>query len=101
MKPRPLNLFLAWLITLALSVAVAIWGYVLGRFVDCKPGQSDGQCGLSTFLGFYSGVLAGVAILLCVTVYLIVVYRRRPGNAKTTKERRKQVPTTIGNYGCR
>jgi hypothetical protein len=92
MKPRPLNLFLAWLITLALSVAVAIWGYVLGRFVDCKPGQSDGQCGLSTFLGFYSGVLAGVAILLCVTVYLIVVYRRRRATLKSLSSEEIPLP---------
>lgn len=77
MKARRLNLPLAWLITLLVSVAVAIGGYAWGKSVDCKPGQSDGQCGLGTFVGVLYGAGAGLAILLGVTVYLLIVACRR------------------------
>jgi hypothetical protein len=34
-------------------------GYAWGKAVDCKPGQIDGQCGLSTFIGQSSTPLTG------------------------------------------
>ena len=78
MKARRLNLPLAWLSTLLVSVAVAAVGVVWGKSADCKPGQIDGQCGLSTFLGLLYGASAGLAILFGITVYLLIVaYRRR------------------------
>jgi hypothetical protein len=41
-------------------------------------GQVDGQCGLGTFLGLLYGGGAGLAILLSLTVYiLIIAYRQR------------------------
>ena len=72
------NLTLVWLFTLLLSVVIAVLSYQSGKASDCKPGQIDGQCGLSTFLGLVYGVGAGLAILVVVTVCLLVMaYRRR------------------------
>jgi hypothetical protein len=73
-----LNLKVAWLITSVASVATSVGGYAWGKAVDCKPGQIDGQCGLSTFLGLLYGVGTGVAFFLISTVcFLIIAYRRR------------------------
>jgi hypothetical protein len=78
MKPRRMNLVLAWLIGLLVSTSVAALGIGWGKSVDCKPGQVDGRCGLGTFLGLLYGGGAGLAILLSMTVYiLIIAYRRR------------------------
>ena len=80
MKAR-LKLAVAWLITLLVSVAVTAVGIVWGKAVDCKPGEIDGQCGLSTFLGLLYGAGGGMAILLGMTVYLLIVafrWRRTP-----------------------
>ncbi len=78
MNARRLNLAVAWLIALLVSVAVAAGGIAWGKSVDCKPGQVDGQCGLSNFLGLLYGAGAGLAIILGMTVYLLIVaYRRR------------------------
>jgi hypothetical protein len=72
------NLTLVWLFTLVVSVAIAVLSYQSGKASDCKPGQVDGQCGLSTFVGLIYGVGTGLAILGVVTICLIVVaYRRR------------------------
>jgi hypothetical protein len=51
MRSHQLSLPRTWLITSMLSIAIAVGGYALGKAVDCKPGQIDGQCGLGTFLG--------------------------------------------------
>jgi hypothetical protein len=85
MKSRRLNLAVAWLLTLLLSVGIAVAFYDFGRAGDCKPGQIDGQCGLSTFLGLLYGVGAGLAIFLSVSVcFLIVAYRRRRAATQST-----------------
>jgi hypothetical protein len=73
-----LDLKALWLITTMVGVATAVGGYVWGRAVDCKPGQIDGQCGLSTFIGLLYGVGIGLALFLISTVcVLIIAYRRR------------------------
>jgi hypothetical protein len=78
MKHVSKNLALVWLFTLVVSVGIAVLSYQSGKASDCKPGQVDGQCGLSTFLGLVYGVGAGLAILVVVTICLMVVaYRRR------------------------
>jgi hypothetical protein len=51
MKTDRLDLKALWPITSTVSVTTAVGGYALGKAVDCKPGQIDGQCGLSTFIG--------------------------------------------------
>ena len=55
MKARRLNLPVAWLITSVLSIAIAVGGYANEKAEDCKPGQIDGQCRLSTFVGLLYG----------------------------------------------
>jgi hypothetical protein len=69
MRSHRLSLPRAWLITSMLSIAIAVGGYALGKAVDCKPGQIDGQCGLGTFLGLLYGVGAGLVLFLITTVY--------------------------------
>jgi hypothetical protein len=77
MKAR-FKLAVAWLITLLVSIAVTAVGIAWGKSVDCKAGEVDGQCGLGTFLGLLYGAGAGLAILLGMTVYLLIVaFRRR------------------------
>jgi hypothetical protein len=70
------KLTVVWFLSLIVSVAVAFLSYQSGKASDCKPGQVDGQCGLSTFLGLVYGVGAGLAILLVVTVCLLVIAHR-------------------------
>jgi hypothetical protein len=70
------KLTVVWFLSLIVSVAVALLSYQSGKASDCKPGQVDGQCGLSTFLGLVYGVGAGLAILLVVTVCLLVIAHR-------------------------
>lgn len=78
MKARRVNLFIVWLIAAAVAVVIADRFYAAGKASDCRPGQIDGQCGLSTFLGAIYGGAAGLAILgttiVCVAV---IAYRRR------------------------
>ncbi len=78
MKGIRTNLAFMWLMAMLVSIAIALGGIAWGMSVDCKPGPSDGQCGLSSFLGAVYGVGGGIAVLLCATVFLLVVaYRRR------------------------
>jgi hypothetical protein len=85
MNARRLNLAVAWLITLLVSVAVAAGGIAWGKAVDCKPGQTDGQCGLGRFLGLLYGVGGGLALFLIASVYfLVVAYRRRKATGHQT-----------------
>jgi hypothetical protein len=77
-KSHRLNLLFAWLICLCLSIAIVLCGIFWGKSVDCKPGQSDGQCGLGTFTDVLFGVGGGIVVLSTVTVFiLIVAFRRR------------------------
>jgi hypothetical protein len=77
-KARRVNLFIVWLIAAAVAVVIANRFYAAGKASDCKPGQIDGQCGLSTFLGAIYGGAAGLAILGTTTVCVAVIaYRRR------------------------
>jgi hypothetical protein len=58
-KVRRVNLFVVWLIAAVVAIVIADRFYAAGQAADCQPGQIDGQCGLSTFLGFlYGGAVA-------------------------------------------
>ena len=54
-----------------------------GVAVDCKPGQSDGQCGLGTSIGTLYGAIAAIVIsivggsFVTIHVYLAVCAQRR------------------------
>ena len=77
-RTRPLNLPLAWLITILISAAVFYGSMKAGVAGDCKPGEQDGQCGLSSFVGLFDGAIAAGVILLAMAVFtVILVFRRR------------------------
>jgi hypothetical protein len=43
--------------SMLISFVLPVIGYQIGKAGDCKPGQIDGQCGLSTFVWFAYGVI--------------------------------------------
>lgn len=73
------KLIAGWIGIVVCSVLVALAFVASGRLADCKPGQIDGQCGLSTFLGMLYGAAAGFAILTIGTALILwkVLARRR------------------------
>jgi len=77
MKANGLNLWIVWLGALVVSLAVAIGMYRLGVSGDCKPHEIDGQCGLSSFLGFVYGAFAGLTIFGSTSVCLLIVAIKR------------------------
>lgn len=77
MKVRRLNLPVAWLVTALVSVAVVIGVYLAGKAGDCKLAEIDGQCGLSTFVGFVGDVGSGLVIFLGMGMFFLVVALKR------------------------
>jgi len=77
MKAAKLNLPLAWLATIAVSIAIGRGIYIVGVSEDCKPHEVDGQCGMSSFAGLIEGVIVGFAFFALVGVYLLIVTSRR------------------------
>lgn len=72
------KLVLVWIASILIALPLLVIGYQIGKIEDCRPGQVDGQCGLSTFVWLFNGAVAGLVILLCATVYSVVyIYRRR------------------------
>jgi hypothetical protein len=61
-----------------LSVSALIYrGFLeFGIAGDCKPGDRDGQCGLSTFGGFVAGVATGGAFLIIGTIATLLQWYR-------------------------
>jgi hypothetical protein len=53
-----------------------------GKAGDCKPHEIDGQCGLSTFVGFLYGAVGGIFILLASTIGILVTAARRRCNSE-------------------
>ena len=73
-RSRPL--WLRLLIVLLVAVLTGLCFIWWGRAGDCQPDSHDGQCGLSTFVGFVYGVFAaGLIVLGGFTVTLIQWYR--------------------------
>ena len=86
MRPDQLYLKAAWVTTSLVSLAIAVGGYAWGKAMDCKPGQTDGQCGLNTFLGLFYGIGTGLALFLISTIFfLIIAYRRRSVSRQKSK----------------
>jgi len=77
MKDHRSSLLLAWLGTTLLSFVVGFGIFLGGKAGDCKPGEIDGQCGLSTFVGLLYGVAAGLLIFLSSTICCLVIRHRR------------------------
>jgi hypothetical protein len=65
------------LILIALSIAAFFPFLMVGISHDCKPGQSDGQCGLSTFVGAINGFAAAGAVLIGGGVYLTILHLQK------------------------
>jgi uncharacterized membrane protein len=74
-------------VLLLIAIAVVTFAFFLysGKAGDCKPHQIDGQCGLSTFLGFIYGTLSAAVILICGGIYLTIAKVRE--NAKIKAQR--------------
>jgi hypothetical protein len=84
MKPNKLALFLRWLIVNLVGASIGFAIYLKMKAEDCRPGQIDGQCGLSTFTGFVFGAGVVLATLLGSTIWaLLVEYRQRKAVAGT------------------
>ena len=60
-----------WLIAILMAFCSPAIGYLSGKAGDCQPGQIDGQCGLSTFVGIVYGVLGSLVILACASAYTL------------------------------
>jgi len=65
-----------WLISLAISCLMPVAGDLLGKAGDCKPGQVDGQCGMSTFIMLEYGIAIGLLIMFAVSAYVIIATLR-------------------------
>ena len=61
----------ACLITIGTSLAVGYACYRSGVNGDCKPNEIDGQCGMSTFVGFYGGIIYGFVVFLELGAYFV------------------------------
>jgi hypothetical protein len=71
------RLLLVWMVSILIAFLLLAIGYRAGKAGDCRPGQNDGQCGLSTIDGTLKGAGGGIVILVCATVYTVVcIYRR-------------------------
>jgi hypothetical protein len=67
---RPLWLrFVAVFVASALIVVAAC---AIGMAGDCGPHDQDGQCGLSTFSGILSGLVAGGIVLVVGSIAVFV-----------------------------
>ena len=75
------NLPLVWLTAILIAFFSLVIGDRIGKAGDCSPGQMDGQCGLSTFVGLVYGAVGGLAILGCAVVYTVVCNYRHRKNA--------------------
>jgi len=58
------------------SLLPVLGGLASGIAGDCSPGQRDGQCGLSTFVGLLNGLALGGIALIIGSIAVIVQWRR-------------------------
>jgi hypothetical protein len=77
MKIHQKDLWIKWLVSISIGLAVAWASYTAGVHGDCTPHEVDGQCGLSSFVGLVDGVIAGMVIVIAMTIYLLIVAHRR------------------------
>jgi polyferredoxin len=64
------------LIVLLVAVLSGLGFIWWGRAGDCEPGSHDGQCGLSSFIGFVYGIFASGIILLGGFIATLVQWRK-------------------------
>jgi hypothetical protein len=81
---RPLWMRLLFVLLSAALVLLA--GYGCGRAGDCAPGQRDGQCGLSTFMGILAGGAGAGLVLIVGLIGTIGHWFWRRAKDKTEKQ---------------
>jgi len=78
------KIWFTWLVAIALSLVTGIAFCAWGKAGDCHPGEVDGQCGLSTFMGFMYGVAAALVILMGALLRtFFIVYERKRARLKS------------------
>ena len=84
MQKRRTNLFIIWSVSFLISVSLPVGAYFVGKAGDCRPGEIDGQCGMSTFFSVLYGIASGLVIQVSMTVYVLIEsYRRRKRRQET------------------
>ena len=73
-KRRPL--WQRLLAVFVVSLAFLFGGILSGIAGDCAPGERDGQCGLSTFVGRLNGLAMGGIVLVVGTIATLVQWYR-------------------------
>jgi hypothetical protein len=68
------------LLLIAISIATFALSSYLGKAGDCKPHEIDGQCGMSTFVGFVFGIFSGAVVLIGGGIYLAIARSRENTN---------------------
>ena len=71
MPQKAAKIPLFWPIAILMAFCSPVIGYLTGKAGDCQPGQIDGQCGLSTFVGIVYGVFGSLVILACASAYTL------------------------------
>ena len=84
------SVMISALVTVAASITIFILCAKSGKAGDCKPNVRDGQCGLSTFVGFVDGVIGAGVVLLGGGTYIVVILVRKQLEAKSLH---RQEPT--------
>jgi hypothetical protein len=84
------SVMISALVTVAASITIFIFSANSGKAGDCKPNERDGQCGLSTFVGFVDGVIGAGVVLLGGGTYIVVILVRKRLEAKSLH---RQEPT--------
>jgi hypothetical protein len=70
------SLLVCVFLLLAISVASFFPYYPEGIRGDCRPGEIDGQCGMSSFYGAVDGVLVSVVVLAIGGALLAIIHNR-------------------------
>jgi hypothetical protein len=65
------------LVIVAVSITILVLSVESGKAGDCKPNERDGQCGLSTFVGFVDGAIGAGVVLLGGCTYIVVILVRK------------------------
>jgi len=78
------KIWFTWLVATVLSFGIVAASIAWGKAGDCHPGEVDGQCGLSTFLGLVYGI-AGVLMILMGALLrtFFIMYERKRIRPKT------------------
>jgi hypothetical protein len=64
-----------WTISILIAFLLLVSGYQYGKAGDCRPGEIDGQCGLSTACGIIYGTLGSLLVILSAAVYSLYLNR--------------------------